>query len=335
MSVARVTIVSRMPPDRARLVFDQAPGDFDVAMVESGTPLDKQVAACRDADAIVLGAPSVSPEVVRRCPSVKLVQTLSAGYEELDLEAITSLGVPVANNGGANATAVAEEVIGLMLLLRRGILRHLLNARAGRWREGIRDLPYAELSGSTVGIVGLGPIGREVAARLSAFGCELLYHDVTPASSDTERALGVTHVPLEELLRRSDAVTLHVPLTPGTRHMVGEAELAAMKPTAILVNASRGGIVDEGALYWALTSGRLAGAGLDVLEEEPASPDNPLLALDNVAVTAHMAGVTVESNTRAARFAFANVRRAVTGEPIESVVARPSSAPGGRADGGS
>ncbi len=330
MPVARVTIVSRMPPDRARLALAQTPDDFVVTMVESAAPLDEQIAACHDADAVILGAPSVSPEVIRRCPSVKLVQTLSAGYEELDLEAITALGVTVANNGGANAAAVAEEVIGLMLLLRRGILRHLLNARAGRWREGIRDLPFAELTGSTVGIVGLGPIGREVAARLSAFGCELLYHDVAPAPSDTERTLGVTHVPLDELLRRSDAVTLHVPLTPATRHMVGEAELATMKPTAILVNASRGGIVDEQALYRALTSGRLAGAGLDVLEDEPPSPDNPLLALGNVAVTAHMAGVTVESNTRAARFAFANARRAVTGAPIESVVARPSSAAGER-----
>ena len=138
MPVARVTIVSRMPPDRARLALAQTPDDFVVTMVESAAPLDEQIAACHDADAVILGAPSVSPEVIRRCPSVKLVQTLSAGYEELDLEAITALGVTVANNGGANAAAVAEEVIGLMLLLRRGILRHLLNARAGRWREGIQ-----------------------------------------------------------------------------------------------------------------------------------------------------------------------------------------------------
>ena len=315
-----VGILSRMPPDRARIVLGQAPEDFDTVLVESTAPFEEQVVAFEHASAIILGTPSVSPEVVRRCSGIKLVQTLSAGYEELDLRAFAAMGVPVANNGGANAVAVAEQVIGMLLMLKRGLLRHRTNAAEGRWRDGIRDLPFGEVTGKIVGIVGLGPIGREVAAHLRGFDCALLYHDVVPADPAVERTLGLSRVPLQELLRRSDLVSLHVPLTPQTRHMIGDTELAMMKPDAILVNASRGGTVDEDALYRALTAGRLAGAGLDVLEQEPPAADSPLLGLENVVITPHMAGVTVESNTRAAHFAFANVRRAALGQPIESLV---------------
>jgi glyoxylate reductase/D-3-phosphoglycerate dehydrogenase len=323
----RVAVLSRMPPERARLVLSQAPDDIEAALVESSLPTEEQIEGCRDAQAIVLATPTISLEVLRHCPGVRLLQSLSAGYEELDLKAIADLGIPFANNGGANAIAVAEQVIGLMLMLKRGILTHWTNTKRRKWREGIRDIPYGELTGKTVGIVGLGPIGRVVAKYLAGFDCNLLYHDVAAVGPETERELRVSRVPLHDLLRASDIVTLHTALTPETHHLMGDAEFAMMKPGAILINASRGAVVDEGALYRALTAGQLGGAGLDVLEEEPTPPDNPLLDLDNVVITPHMAGVTVEAMARAARFAFANVRRAVRGEPIESLV----SAPPGRA----
>ncbi|HEU5322192.1 MAG TPA: 2-hydroxyacid dehydrogenase, partial [Methylomirabilota bacterium] len=252
---------------------------------------------------------------------LRLVQLLSAGYDRVDVEAARKAGVPVANNGGANATAVAEHTLMLALAVLKRLVRFHNDVVAGRWRVGGSGEPGVyELAGRTLGIVGLGNIGRKVARRAAAFDMRVQYHDVARLAEDAEDALGVRFVLLDELLRSSDVVSLHVPLDDSTRHLLGARELALMKPDAVLINTCRGPVVDEAALYEALAGGRLAGAGLDVLVEEPPPPTHPLLALPNVTLTPHSAGPTWENWTARFRNGFDNIQRVAAGRPPRWVI---------------
>ena len=239
---------------------------------------------------------------------------LSAGYDRADLDAARAAGVPVCNNGGANAVAVSEHAVLLMLAVSRRLVRQHLGVAAGNWR-GNQTPRVHELRGKTLGIVGLGTIGRKTARLAQAFGMTVVYYDVARLPEDQEDLLDVRFRLLRELLQEADIVSLHTPLNASTRHLIGAGELGLMKPSAILVNTARGPVVDEAALHRALTNGALAGAGLDVFDEEPPRPDNPLLGLDNVTLTAHLAGPTFESNTARVRNAFDNVQRVARGEP--------------------
>jgi phosphoglycerate dehydrogenase-like enzyme len=171
-----------------------------------------------------------------------------------------------------------------------------------------------------VGIVGMGRIGSEVARRLQGWDVDLVYHDIRPLSAEEEARLGARRVPLEELLRTADVVTLHVFLADGSRHLIGEPELRAMKPTAVLVNTSRGGVVDETALYRVMKEGHLYGAGIDAWQQEPTPPGNPLLSLGNVLVTPHMATANRDAVVKKARATYANFQRVLRGEaPVNTV----------------
>src|SRR5690606_21121191 len=178
------------------------------------------------------------------------------------------------------------------------------NVRRGAWSAIESGMTTSASHGKTVGLVGLGNIGRKVAPLLRAFGAEVLYTDAIPAPSAVEQSLGVRRVSLDELLRRSDVVSLHVPRNAQTRGLIGAAELACMKPTALLVNTCRGPVVDEAALIEALQRGQIAGAALDVLEKEPPAADNPLFALSNVLLSPHIAGVTKDTWARRGAFIF-------------------------------
>jgi phosphoglycerate dehydrogenase-like enzyme len=194
------------------------------------------------------------------------------------------------------------------------------NVRNGRWNAIDSGASTYTIQGKTAGIVGLGKIGRRTARLLAAFGAKLLYFDPYPASPAVEQELGVQRVALDELLRQSDIVTLHVPLNSDTRSLIGERELAMMKPNALLVNTCRGPVVNEKALTAALQARQIAGAALDVLELEPPAPDNPILKLDNVLFTPHTAGVTYDTWPRRGEFIFANLQRVWNGEaPLAAV----------------
>jgi phosphoglycerate dehydrogenase-like enzyme len=197
---------------------------------------------------------------------------------------------------------------------RRVIWQHG-NVSAGRWRGNGPAPRMYELFDKTLGIVGLGTIGKKVARLARAFGMRVQYYDIVRLSEDAEDALGVRFRLLRELLRTSDIVSLHVPLNDSTRHMIAADELAAMKPEAILVNTCRGPVVDDKALYRALSDRKLFGAGLDVFDQEPPPPDNPLLKLDNVLLTAHFAGPTWDNHVARFRNAFDNVQRVHRREP--------------------
>jgi phosphoglycerate dehydrogenase-like enzyme len=256
----------------------------------------------------------VDAELYSTGPKLKLIQLLSAGYDKADIAAARQGGVPIANNGGANSVAVSEHAVLLMLAVSRQLIRQHTSVSSGRWR-GNNTPRVHELRGKTLGVVGLGTIGKKTARLAAAFGMTIIYYDVERLTEDQEDALGVRFRLLRELLRTSDVVTLHTPLNASTHHMIGAEELALMKPSAILVNTARGPVIDEAALYTALTTGVITAAGLDVFDQEPPPVDNPLFGLDNVILTAHLAGPTFESNTARVRNGFDNVQRVARGDP--------------------
>jgi phosphoglycerate dehydrogenase-like enzyme len=252
----------------------------------------------------------------RAAPRLKLVQLISAGYDRLDIEAARRAGVPIANNGGANAVAVAEATLMLMLAVSKRLAWQHANVVGGRWRVGdFAETRLYELAGKILGIVGLGTIGKKVARRARAFDMQVQYYDIVRLSEDQEDALGARFVLFQELLRAADVVSLHVPLNQATRGLMGAHEFGLMKPNATLINTCRGPVVDEDALYKALTTAQIAGAGLDVMMEEPPPPNHPLFALDNVVITPHTAGPTWENWPRAFRNAFDNIQRVAAGRP--------------------
>jgi len=250
----------------------------------------------------------------RAAPGLRLVQLLSAGYDNVDLEAARRAKVPIANNGGANAISVAEHALMLMLAVSRRLIWTHASVSAGRWRGNGPAPRMYELFDKTLGIVGLGTIGKKVARLGRAFGMRVQYYDIVRLSEDAEDLLGVRFRLLRELLASSDIVSLHVPLDDSTHHLIGAAELALMKGEAILINTCRGPVVDEAALCQALGAGQLFGAGLDVFDEEPPPPDNPLFRLDNVVLSAHFAGPTWDNHVARLRNAFDNVQRVHRGE---------------------
>jgi len=210
---------------------------------------------------------------------------------------------------------VAEHTILLMLAVCRRLVWQHDNVVSGRWRtNNVSDVRLFELKGRTLGIVGLGTIGKKTARLARAFGMTVQYYDIVRLTEEQADDLDVRFALFEEVLRTSDIVSLHVPLTPGTKHLIGPAQLKLMKSDAYLVNTCRGPVVDEPALIEALSNGTIAGAGLDVFDEEPPQPDNPLFVLPNVVLTAHFAGPTVENQYTRFRNAFDNCQRVIRGE---------------------
>ena len=293
---------------------EMAPSGFDLLITTPGSAEFR--AALPDAEYLIgLGNASMDDGFYRAAPHLKLVQLLSAGYDRCDIEAARRAGVPIANNGGANSVAVAEHALLLMLAVSRRLIWQHTNVAAGRWRTNDwAEKHLYELESRKLGIIGLGTIGKKVARLGAAFGMEVEYYDIVRLNEDAEDALGVRFRLLAEVLRNSNIVSLHVPLSKSTRHMIGAAELALMQPSSILINTCRGPVVDEAALHTALTTGVIWGAGLDVFDEEPPPPDNPLLGLENVVLTAHMAGPTWDNRFKRFRNAFDNVQRVARGD---------------------
>ena len=225
------------------------------------------------------------------------MQTLSAGYNTYDLDAARAAGVPICNNGGANSTAVAEHAMMLMLAVCRKLIWQHEGVSSGRWRgNDFNATKLYELEDKTLGIIGLGNIGKKVARRAKAFDMHIKYYDINRLTTDQEDALGVRFALFPELLKTADIVSLHVPLDLTTHNLIGERELGWMKPTAILINTCRGPVVDEKALYNALRDEKILGAGLDVMVEEPPKPDHELFTLKNITFSPHGAGPTWDNH---------------------------------------
>lgn len=268
-----------------------------------------------DCDGVIVGTEPVTARVIAVAPRLRVVSRLGVGVDSVDLEAATAAGVVVTVTVGANATAVAELVIGFVFALARGIPRYDAQTKHGDWRREVG----IEIRGRTLGIVGLGRIGREVALRARALGMRVVYADPLRPSPAQEAALGVVHLALPDLLRTAEFVTLHAPLTSETARMIGARELALMSPSAYLINTARGELVDEGALSEALRQGRLAGAALDVRAVEP-SQAGDLLCLDSVILTPHVGSHTQEAIRRMSLLAAENVVGVLGGARVEGVV---------------
>ena len=259
---------------------------------------------------------------------VKLVQVTGAGVDRVDEAAMKKLGIAVANVPGGSNSAVAEYAVGCAIVLLRRLSWSDMEIRDAnyvsfRGRMVADNLPGLE--GLTVGVVGMGTVGLAVAEAFHRFGCRIVYFDPTPRDADAAR-IGASYLPLEDLLKTADIVTLHMPLLPQTRSMIGVRQFSLMKPGAVLIQASRGGVVNEAALITHLISGRLGGAAIDVYATEPPDPDNPLFSLEGEAArrvlfTPHIAGVTRQSSANLFREAWANVERVlVRGEaPLNRV----------------
>jgi phosphoglycerate dehydrogenase-like enzyme len=306
---AKILFAPRQSPEILDIARSLTPPGFELVIADPGTPDFYQAAA--DAEYYLGLARQMGGEFFRSAPKLRLVQLLSAGYDRVDVEAARKAAVPVANNGGANAIAVAEHTIMLMLAVLKRLVRFHNEVVAGQWRAG--DVRVYEAAGKTLGIVGLGNIGKKVARRAAAFDMDVRYYDIKRLTEDEEDAMRVRFVLLSELLRTSDVISLHVPLDDSTRRMLGDREFGMMKPTAILLNTCRGPVVDEDALHRALTQGQIAAAGLDVMVEEPPTPNHPLFSLPNVTLTPHSAGPTWENWTARFRNGFDNIQRVASG----------------------
>jgi phosphoglycerate dehydrogenase-like enzyme len=297
-----------------RLVYNQCPAGFQVVPMARDASAAERARVLADADFLmgswVTTAVKLGEADFQAGQRLKLVQLMSAGYEHVDLDLAARYGVPVAHFGDAMASVVAEHTLLLILALYRRLVTLDAAVRAGAWRTG--EPVLHELRGKRIGLVGLGLIGREVAVRLLGFQCEVTYFARRKLSAEAEQMLGVHYVGFDELLRGSDVVSLHVPLAPSTRVLIGSRELGLMKSGAVLVNTSRGAVVDRSALFSALASGALAGAGLDVLDPESS---DPLLQLPNVVFTPHNAGQAEEVWPRIVQTCFANIERVARGEP--------------------
>jgi phosphoglycerate dehydrogenase-like enzyme len=300
------------------------PEGFELTLCEQQTPDAERRAHVAGADHLLVY--SVGFDDLDVANNVRLVQLLSAGYDKLDVEALGQAGIPVADNGGANAPTVAEHALMLMLAVLRKLPMHHDALQRGEWLGLTRGLGLRELRGRQVGIVGFGRIGRDVARMVKGFLAEPVYADAMPAPAEVEAELGARRLPLDELLATSDIVTLHTPLNDSTRGFINAETLSRMKPGAFLINTSRGPVVDEAALIAALEKGQIAGAGLDVFQVEPIGADHPLLHMDNVVMTPHTAGTTIDTWTRRIEFGLGNIARVASGEPALSVVNHTSGA---------
>ena len=301
-------------------IFEKgAPAGYTAKWVFKQAPDADKLALLKEAEFLVLHPAAISGELMRAAKKLRLIQLLTAGYDKVDVRLAGELGVPVATNGGANAWAVAEHTVALLLSLYKRLTLCDRSVREGNWRKPISGFNTFEVVGKTLGLIGAGKIGRKVAYRFAGFEVKVIYYDVVPVS-DIENDLGARCVAtVAELLREADIVSLHVPATPETHHMINKETIAVMKPTAVVLNTSRGSAIDEPALAEALKQGKILGAGLDVFDTEPIDNANPLLKLENVVVTPHTAGHAYEGWFRRIQFAWENIQRVAAGNPPESV----------------
>lgn len=319
-------VVLRPEADFTR-VDATAPANLSVAY---RTPDDPELPALmKQAQAVVM--PAVGPRLPASLfegTSIKLVQVTGAGVDRLDEPAMKQLGIPVANVPGGSNGAVSEWAVTSASLLLRRMAWSDGEIRVGRYdafRKRMLADNLAGIEGQLVGVVGLGVIGMAVAQAFHRMGARIAYFDPAPRDPKAIAAMGAEPMSLDDLLKHSDVVTLHVPLLPATKNLIGADKLALMKPTAILVNGSRGGIVDEAALKAALEGGKLGGAAVDVYSTEPPTPDNPLLqvsgeAAQRLLLTPHIAGVTRQSAAFLFRASWDNVTRVLKGDaPLNRV----------------
>ena len=312
----RIALIGYFAPEIVAEIAKRVPPGFEFTAVKDGSR-DELLRVIKDADFFIgFGEHKIDAEVLKKAPKLKFIQKWGIGVDKYDLDALRSAGIPIAITAGVNSVAVAELTLALMLAACRRVTLLDRTTRAGQFFKTELRMTSFEIFDKTIGIIGLGNIGKRVAKRLLGFEPkEVLYYDIVRQEA-AEREMGVRLVALDELFRSADIITLHVPLDDTTRRMIDARAIGAMKKSAIVVNACRGGVVDEEALFAALRDKRILGAGLDVFEKEPTMADNPLFTLDNIVVTPHAAGATYENVCNVAQHCFDNIVRFAQGQPL-------------------
>ena len=320
MSKPRVFVSREIFPEALRAIEDET--DAELWRDEMPPPRDVLLDKVRGVDGLLcLLTDGVDAELMDAAgPQLKVVSQIAVGFDNIDIPEATRRGIAVGNTPDVLTQTTADATFTLMLAAARKVVEAWRAVQEGRWRTW-HPLHFLgqDVYGATLGIVGMGRIGFEVARRGRGFDMEVLYSDIV-RREDLEALLPMTYVDMDSLLERSDFVSLHTVLDDSTYHLIGDAELAKMKPTAVLVNAARGPIVDPRALYEALRDGAIAAAGLDVTEPEPIPTDDPLLTLDNCLVVPHIASASVNTRSEMSRIAAQNLINGVKGERLLTCV---------------
>ncbi len=324
MEKYKVVFKGILEPLLREIFIEQAPPNARVEFIEPGATVEEETTQIRDADILVIhksaGVLSLS-QLIEKSEKLRLIQTFSQGVGHIPVRFAAEKGIRVCNAGGITAVGVAEHTVLLMLATLKRLQISVKIARQGKPATELSTKYIRRLHDKTVGIIGLGNIGRWVAGVVHGFGARVIFYDVADIPESVVVKLQANRVSLDELLSSADIVTLHVPLLESTRGLIGWKQLTMMKPSAILVNTCRGTVVDESALIRALNEEKIAGAGLDVLTDEPASPDNPLLHMDNVVVTPHIAAEVWEDYLLLIKLTWENVSLLAEGKEPRNIVA--------------
>lgn len=318
MSLPKVYITRPLPTK----AVERLAARCDVKMRPEDAPLDPAQLAesCRDIEGLMATGVRVSEDVVAQAPRLRAVANVGVGYDNIDVAACTRRRIPVTNTPDVLTETTADLAFALLIAAPRRLVECDRYVRQGQWQSSKWELLWgSDIYGKTLGVYGLGRIGKAVARRARGFSMRVIYYDVVRPTAALEEELGVQFVDRETLLREADFLTLHVPLTPETHHLVGARELSMLKPTAFLINAARGKCVDEAALVEALQSKRLAGAGLDVFEHEPhVHPE--LLSLPNVVLAPHVGSATAQTRLAMAMLAVENLVAGLEGRRPPNLV---------------
>jgi glyoxylate reductase len=308
MAKPKVYVTRELPERGMKIIKERF--DAEVWPEYGPPPKTEMVRKARDVDALVtLLSDKIDAEVFDAAPKLKIVAQMAVGFDNIDVAEATRRGIYVTNTPGVLTETTADFAWALLMAVARRVVEADKYVRSGQWKVSWHPsmLLGRDVYGATLGIVGAGRIGTAVARRAKGFNMKILYYDVVPMPPEIEKELGAKRVDLDTLLRESDFVSIHVPLIKETYHLINEEKLKLMKKTAYLINNSRGAVVDEKALYKALKKGWIAGAALDVFEQEPTPLDNPLLKLDNVVVAPHISSASYETRSRMAEMVAENL----------------------------
>jgi len=321
MNQPQIFITRRIPSEK--LAMARQLGQVDLWDDDLPLPRQALLEHIRGKDGILcLLTERIDAQVMEAAgPDLKVISNCAVGYDNIDVAEASRRGIPVGNTPGVLTDTTADFAFALLMSAARRIVEGDRFTRLGRWKTwGLTQLLGQDISGATLGIVGFGRIGKGMAKRAGGFGMRLLFYDPLNQDDPYAAAVGAQAVDFDTLLAQSDFITVHTPFNQETYHLIGEAAFAKMKPNAILINTARGAVVDPQALYHALKDGVILGAALDVTEPEPIPPDDPLLTLENLIITPHIASASVETRGRMVEMALDNLRAGLRGERLPNCV---------------
>lgn len=323
-----IKVVVSSPKSRIERYGIKPPEGFELVYINNPYTEDELIEKSKDATFLFLSLSPASRNVINKLKTVKLIQSEGAGYDGIDTEAAKEAGIYVCNASGVNKVAVAEHTIGLILASLRRTVEADRQIKKGNFEENYRDYEVRgmrELQSCHIGLVGLGNIGKEVVKRLKPFNCKISYYDPFRKPIDVETDLGIDYLPLGEILRKCDVISLHVPLMPETENLINKDTINLMRKDAILINTARGGIINQEDLARALIENRIEGAAVDTINPQPPHPEHPLLNLPEEAaskliLTTHIAGITTEAFKKMQIIAWNSMMKVLNGEKPDNIV---------------